>query len=533
MSLKDAAIACHRFGLGARAGELEAAARNPKRWLLEQIEGTRALPAALAGLPTTAEQFQVRGDYFLQRRAFVAEKEREARASSNPDKIRAEIEETGTWMQTALGVLFRDAMVLEWGHRFNLGVTTPEPFRERLVRFWSNHLVVPNAGGKTIMYLGSYEREAIRPHVAGRFHDMLMASAKHPAMLIFLDNWVSVGPNSPHGKASGESLNENLAREILELHTLGVDGGYTQDDVIELAKGISGWGVVPVPGRSDIYTKDPFPDMKLPPGTFHFHEDRHEPPPATLLGKAYRQAGTGQGEAMLHDLAYHPSTARFLASKLARHFVADEPPPALVERLAQVYLASDTNLAEMTRALVESEEAWQPFTKLRQPEDYVTAVARTLDQPVGGGDLPRPVARLDLMSYDYQNRIYALMIDRKEINPTAEQIAALPEWSRKGFEVADLYKVIAEMGQAPMSAPGPQGWYDRKSDWMGADSIMKRVEFGVARAAREGANREAPAFLEATLGPIAPEPLKTAVRRAATPEQGLALVLTSPEFNLR
>ena len=533
MSKLEAAIACHRFGLGARPGELEKVARAPKDWLLGQLEDEEQLPRQLASLPDTAAHFKARGDYFVQRRAFVRQKRAEA-SGDNAEAARQEIEDAGRWMQTALGVLFRDALMLEFGRRFNVGVTTERPFRERLVRFWSNHLVVPNAGGKVVMYTGSYEREVIRPHITGRFADMLRASAQHPAMLIFLDNDVSVGPQSPYGQKTGNSLNENLAREILELHSLGVDGGYSQQDVIELAKGISGWGVVRVPGLSDTYTREPFPDLGLKPGTFHFYDDRHQPPPAVLLGKSYGQKGIEQGEAMLHDLAHHPSTARFLAFKLASHFVADEPPPALVERLATVYLESGTDLGTMTRALIDSEEAWKPeLDKLRQPEDYVLAVARALDRPVAGDRVGLPVSQMDLMSYDWRQRRYSLAYDRRQIDPSPVELQAMSDQMQRGFEVVRLYNVIADMGQPPMKAPGPQGWYDRVSDWSSADSIMKRIEYGVRMAELVADSFEPRDFLANTLGELADDHLRQAVARAATPAQGLALTLTSPPFNRR
>ncbi len=534
MSKLEAAIACHRFGLGARPGELEAVGADARGWLLGQLEGQAPTPRQLRDLPDTADHFTTRGDYFVQRRAFVRSKQAEASRSENPEAVRGEIEEAGRWMQTALGVLFRDALMLEFGRRFNVAVTTDQPFRERLVRFWSNHLVVPNAGGKVVMYTGSYEREAIRPHVAGRFVDMLLASARHPAMLLFLDNDVSVGPQSPYGQETGSSLNENLAREILELHTLGVDGGYSQEDVIELAKGISGWSVVRVPGLSDTYTREPFPDLGKEPGTFHFYADRHQPPPAILLGKRYDQPGIAQGESMLRDLAHHPSTARFLATKLARHFVADEPPEALVERLAKVYLQTGTDLSAMSRALVESPEAWQPeLSKLRQPEDYVIAVSRALGRPVAGDRVGSPVAEMDLMNYDWRQRRYALAYDRRQIDPGPERVRQMPESMQRGFEVVRLYNVIADMGQPPMKAPGPQGWYDRWSDWSSADSIMKRIEYGVRMAELASSSFEPRAFLRSTLGELADEHLRQAVSRAATPAQGLALTLTSPHFNRR
>ena len=195
-------------------------------------------------------------------------------------------------------------------------------FAERLVVFWSNHFCISaNKGGLARMWAGSFEREAIRPHVLGRFADMLNAVEQHPAMLFFLDNQQSLGPDSRAGINRQRGLNENLAREIMELHTLGVDGGYTQDDVTSLARIITGWTFA---GRQGVLGT---------PGSFVFNANAHEPGAQRVLGKVYEANGLAQGEAALSDIARHPSTARFIAAKFARHFVADDPPPAWSRRL--------------------------------------------------------------------------------------------------------------------------------------------------------------------------------------------------------
>ena len=192
--------------------------------------------------------------------------------------------------------------------------TTDAAFLERLVMFWSNHFCVNANKGAVLGMAGAFEREAIRPHVLGRFADMLLAVEQHPAMLIYLDNQASTGPNSQVGRNRGRGLNENLAREILELHTLGVDGGYTQADVTNLARVITGWTV----GQPN--------QPNAEHGRFHFAPARHEPGRHPVLGKRYGDAGVRAGEACLADLARHPSTARHIARKLAAHFVAETPP---------------------------------------------------------------------------------------------------------------------------------------------------------------------------------------------------------------
>ena len=203
-------------------------------------------------------------------------------------------------------------------------------FGERLVAFWSNHFCVSaNKGGLARMWAGSFEREAIRPHVFGRFGDMLKAVEQHPAMLFFLDNQQSLGPDSRAGLNRKRGLNENLAREILELHTLGVDGRYSQDDVTSLARIITGWTYAGRQGQLGT------------PGSFVFNANAHQPGAQRLLGKVYENNVVAQGEAALADIARHPATAKFIASKFARHFVADDPPPALVARLREVFSRSD------------------------------------------------------------------------------------------------------------------------------------------------------------------------------------------------
>ncbi len=259
-------------------------------------------------------------------------------------------------------------------------VTSDRPFVERLVAFWSNHLCV-STGAKVLVapLAGSYEREAIRPHVLGRFEDMVLASARHPAMLVYLDNFQSIGPNSRGGQFSGRGgrgqkrgLNENYARELLELHTLGVDGGYTQQDVQELAKILTGWTVAGLVrgapqvtaqrgrrpnGRTGATPATADPDRNGPIG-FTFQALLHEPGAKTVLGVKYGDDGEEEGERVIRALCRHPSTARFVATKLVTHFVGDQPPAAAVDRIARVFRDSDGDLRAVSLALVDLDDAW-------------------------------------------------------------------------------------------------------------------------------------------------------------------------------
>src|SRR5690606_7407208 len=245
--------------------------------------------------------------------------------------------------------------------------------------FWSNHLCI-SASAKAIVapISGAYEREAIRPHVLGRFEDMVLASAQHPAMLLYLDNAQSIGPASRAARAvrrpragAQRGLNENYARELLELHTLGVNGGYTQQDVQELARILTGWTVGGLPGARRDATSGPV--------RFAFEPMLHEPGAKTLLGRRYADEGEDEGRRAIEALCRHPATARFIATKLVRHFISDEPPAAAVDAVAGAFADSDGDLRVTLRALVDHPESWSAaHRKFRTPQDWLIAVLRAL-----------------------------------------------------------------------------------------------------------------------------------------------------------
>jgi uncharacterized protein (DUF1800 family) len=356
--------------------------------------------------------------------------------------------------------------------RFNAAIAAQTGFAERLVWFWSNHFCVAVAKGQPLrVTAGSFEREAIRPHVFGRFADMLIAVEKHPAMLIYLDNRQSIGPASRAGARRGRGLNENLAREILELHTLGAGGGYAQADVTNLAKIITGWTVI---GTFD-------EDGEL--GEFRFNGNRHEPGEIPLLGRAYPNEGVRQGERALADIARHPSTAQHVALKLARHFIADEPPPALVARLAQVFRASDGDLATLSLALLDSAEAREaPPTKLRTPQEFIVAALRA---------------------------------------------------TGRRFDPGQALNASNAMGQPIWNPSGPNGFPDIADHWANPEGMKVRLDFAatIARQTPPGPNPNE--ILDATIGPIASAETREAVARAESRAQGIALALMSPEFQRR
>src|SRR6516162_10809818 len=313
---REAAFALHRFGLGPRPGSIAAIASDPRGALLAELErpGIGAInnPDLLTSAQASRAGFEAQAarqakNVLAQRAQKEAERlaaEERQGMSEEASKMAEPAKPAAAPQVDPAATPERQNFLKEVRARLDAALLPDIGFAERLVWFWSNHFcisrdVVPNMAG-------GYEREAIRPHILGRFADMLLAVEGHPAMLIYLDNAASIGPNSVAGINRDRGINENLGREILELHTLGVRAGYVQDDVIGLAKAITGW---------TIYTTDNNPDHG---GEFLFHPRLHEPGPETVLGKAYRDAGVEQGRAVLSDLARHPATATHVATKLSR-----------------------------------------------------------------------------------------------------------------------------------------------------------------------------------------------------------------------
>jgi uncharacterized protein (DUF1800 family) len=346
-------------------------------------------------------------------------------------------------------------------------------FAERLVVFWSNHFCISaSKGALARMWAGSFEREAIRPHVLGRFADMLRAVEQHPAMLFFLDNQQSLGPDSRAGVNRNRGLNENLAREIMELHTLGVGGGYSQDDVTSLARVITGWTFG---GRQA---------QLGPPGAFIFNANAHEPGAQRVLGKIYDAGGVEQGEAVLADIARHPSTAKFIATKFVRHFVADDPPPALVARLQDVFTRTNGDLRALAVALVDSNEAWTaPIAKMRSPYEYLIATARIQ--------------------------------------------ARVPE------DPGGVLGGLNVLGQPLWSPAGPNGFPDSNAAWAAPEGMKLRLDVASQVASRMNNTIDPRELLELAAADAASEDTRRTIERAETRQQAMAILLMSPEFQRR
>ena len=372
---------------------------------------------------------------------------------------------------------------------------------EVMTDFWFNHFNVSAEKGAVRWMLVSYERDAVRPHVFGRFRDLLGAVAHHPAMLFYLDNWQSVRdgfvrPRDQDGEGP-RGLNENYARELLELHTLGVDGGYSQQDVREVARAFTGWSI----------------DKPRQGGGFVFRPRAHDPGPKQILGQAFPGgAGAEEGERVLDMLARHPSTARFISSKLCRKLVSDHPPEALVSRVAQVFLQTDGDLRQVYAAILSSPELWakeNASAMTKTPLELAASAIRAVGGATDGG--------------------------------------------------GPLYRAIERMGEAIYRAQPPTGYPEASEAWVNAGALVTRINFGLLLAqdripgTRAAVERMAPgaatpeAVLDRLSAQLLGRPVSEATRqtilraaageampdgetRPADPRLVAGLLLGSPEF---
>ena len=465
--------ALNRFGIGARPDEA-AALTDPESWLAGQLVSSS--PGVFRALPGSA-------DYLLREAAYL----RQARGQRRQDDDSSPAPE-GADVVMRFRDQFGASLRREHAVRLEHALTTPAGFAERVVRFWSNHFAVSMDKFAALLYAAPMEREAVRPAIAGRFEDLLLAVVRHPAMLRYLDNAQSIGEKAPITRrraaaGRGIGLNENLAREVLELHTLGVDGGYTQDDVLELARALTGWSTpAPIDQRLGAAR------LQREPLGQHgavFRGVAHEPGGRRVLGKRYPEGGAEQAEAILRDLARHPATARHLAGKFARHFVADEPPPALVDALAARFLATGGDLAEMGRALVGHPAAWAPEArKFKTPDDFLLSALR------------------------------------------AFAIESVPEPRR-------IIGLLDRMGQPVFTPRSPAGYADTVAAWAGPDALFKRVQVAEALAELVPRSFSPVGQARALLGQGLDTETQRALLGAESPTQGFAVLLASPAFQWR
>lgn len=485
-NLTAGGIALQRFGLGPRPGQGEAMRREARDRLLAEIAAGSAPEPQGVPFPGVVEigralfafEDQQRIEREAKRVAQAAPPAQGVQAADAAPMAAGQAPGSGDMAAPAKPRPSEPALPFrtyrdEVKARVDLALAAETGFAERLTMFWSNHFCIGATKGNIGRIMaGAYEREAIRPHVFGRFEDMLIAAESHPAMLDFLDNRQSIGPNSPAGRRQGRGLNENLAREIMELHTLGVSGGYSQADVTSLARILTGWTMAGRDGRLGF------------PGSFVFSPGLHEPGAAPLLGRDYAQPDLAQGVAALTDLAHHPATAQFIATKLARHFVADDPPPKLVALLAESFRQSEGDLPAVYRALIGSDEAWRaPATKMRSPQEFLLASYRATGLKPNFGQILGP---------------------------------------------------LGAMGQPFWQPSGPNGYADTNAAWASAEGLKTRIDVA-AGWGRQAANAvpDPRGMAEDILGPLLSPETKQAVARAESRPQAIALLLMSPEFQRR
>jgi uncharacterized protein (DUF1800 family) len=474
----SAALALHRFGLGPRSGSVAAIASDVRGALLAELDRPGAghidspdlLTSGIAARTAFAFKRERRTARQVERAAREANPQ-SAGAGDSPQAMMNPTEQPAAPLGAKQGPGVPQQIYLDEAKaRINAALGAEIGFAERLVWFWSNHFCVSADKGNVRQLCGAYEREAIRANVLGRFGEMLLAAESHPAMLLYLDNARSIGPDSIAGVRRARGLNENLAREILELHTLGVRTVYSQDDVTRFANVITGWTVIaPRQDPSRI-------------GEFEFNPNMHQPGAQSVIGKSYPDTGVEQGRAVLAALARHPATAQHVATKLARHFIADDPPPALVARLAKRFLDTQGDLKEVAKTLVNSPEAWEaPRTKLKRPGEWIIGSLR------------------------------AAGVTPSEVGP-----------------VMQAHNLLGE----PLWRPSaPKGFADDSASWL--DGLAQRVDLANQLARRIGGQADPREVFEQTLAPLASTDTRQAIARAESRPQAFALLFMSPEFQRR
>lgn len=448
--MQAATIASHRFGYTETS--LRAVQPDPRGWVLDQFRQPAAMDAS--GLIDSVAAMQLTRE--VLKGALQAKPDADGKKPG--DDLGPATPSRLELRRTNLKGLQR-----RWQHI----VATPTPVAERWVQFWANHFCVAATKGSMLALVWPHEYEAIRPNAFADFRTLLRAAVLHPAMLLYLDNAQSIGPDSRGGQRRKKGLNENLARELLELHTLGVNAGYTQEDVTQTARLLTGWTVGPQTG-----------------GKVAFVPIIHEPGSKTILGKRYAE-GPQALDQLLGDLSAHPACARFVATKLVRHFVTDEPPAALVDAVALRFRASGGDMQAVARALFGHDLAWSPqhAPKFKRPEDLVLSAHRMLKMPVAS--------------------------------------------------MEQTVRTLQDMGQAVGRAPSPQGWPDRTEDWLSPDALLKRVQWADRFGSANSDAADARALSRLAWGEDLSDTTLKHIERAESSAQALALALASPEFQRR
>ncbi len=449
--IPPAELAAIRFGMGLPAqGASDAAA------LLAGLSGPDPMLAAFPG-PTV-------DDAVLFKQRFT-ETAKRSRAENTVEANKAD---------KAIRRERRAAQTTSVRRAMARALDAPSGFRERLVRFWADHFTVVSRGAYAQLLPDAFEDEAIRPHITGRFADMLQASTLHPAMLEYLDQAQSVGPNSRNGRRHKRGLNENLAREVIELHTLGVGAPYAQADVTQMAELLTG--------------------LSLSKQGFVFRPELAEPGSETVLGVTYAGDGVDPIRAVLDDIATRPDTAAHIARKLAVHFVSDTPDEAIVQAMTRAFTDTDGDLATVYGAMLDHPSAWAPdLAKARQPFDFIVAALRALD------------------------------LDGTRISSIGD-----------GPFRRVIYDALALMGQPWQTPRGPDGWPEATEAWITPQLLAARVTWAMEVPSRLLPELPEPASVVARAFGSAPdERVVWAAARAETRAEGLGVIFASPMFNRR
>ncbi|HET7699142.1 MAG TPA: DUF1800 domain-containing protein [Vicinamibacterales bacterium] len=476
----------NRTGFGARPGDVERVreegiAAYIERQLRPHSIDDRDVDARLAALETLRmSPRELASGYFIP----ALDARRAANARPAPDTMTMDAPPARTPEEMQAARKARQVLVELSEQKVLRAAFSERQLEEVMVDFWFNHFNVFAGKGATMNHVTAYERDAIRPHVFGRFRDLLGATAKSPAMLFYLDNWQSAGPAArPGGQRAGlltrggqrrpqRGLNENYGRELMELHTLGVDGGYTQQDVVNVARAFTGWTI----------------DQPRLGGGFRFDERLHDGGEKVVLGRTIK-AGGGQsdGERVLDILASHPSTATFIATKLVRRFVADTPPPALVARAAGRFRDTGGDIREVVRTILTSPEFFAPpayRAKVKTPFEFVVSAVRATGTDV--------------------------------------------------FEAEPLVQAVRQLGMPLYMCQPPTGYADRADAWVNTGALLNRMNFalqlvsGRMRGVRPGSGAAG-----AALGGDVSAATAATIAKAADPRQTAALTLGSPEFQRR
>lgn len=452
-------VAAFRFGYGFGPKTVDPRGADA---LLAQVNGPDAGLAAFSGMDYSA-RMALMHDYTRLKKII----------RSNDNSVKPDLRVVN---QTRRAVRANDVR-----HVFQRALFSGQDFRERLIFFWADHFtVIPKSRTEATIW-GTYQETAIRPHVGGTFADLLVSAIMHPSMLLFLDQVRSVGPNSAAAKNWKKKkrrqlgLNENLAREVLELHTMGVGGGYAQSDVRQLAELLTG------------LVKD---DLGAA-----FNPRLAEPGSETVLGVTYGggSAKVDDIEAFLRDVAVHPDTAAHISQKLAVHFVSDDPDPDLVAKMTAKFLETGGDLMQVYSALLDHPSAWVDLgQKAKQPFDFTVSALRALG-----------------VTKDFLGNLTDRQVDR---------FLAVP---------------LLSMGQPLRAAPGPNGWPEEAEAWITPQGVAARVQWSLAMALQLGGEADPREFVEMALRDVAGQTLRQAVAGAEQRPEGLALVLASPEFNRR